>query len=66
MTYQPLDKLDKDRLPDVAQDLARADVIVDTYDEARVTRKSVSQAQEHMADVTVAMLYMPCGGRSKN
>ena len=65
MTYQPIEKLDRTRLPDVIHSLERNDLFVETFDEQRVNRRSVSKAQEHMADVTMAMLFMPCGGKRR-
>ena len=67
MTYQPLNRLDSSRLPDVVEGLTKEDVVVDSdqatkSDQQRVTRAKPTKLQEHMADITVAMLYLGCGG----
>ena len=62
MSYKSLDKLDSSRLPDIVEGLQRQDVMTDSYQDGRIHKKARSKFQEHMADVTVGMLYMACKG----
>ncbi len=62
MSYKSLDKLDSSRLPDIVEGLQREDVMMDCYQDGRIHKKVRSTFQEHMADVTVGMLYMACKG----
>ena len=60
--YIAFDKLDSNRLPDVVEGLQREDVLVDIHQDGRVNKECRSKFQEHMADVTVGMLYLACKG----
>ena len=62
MKYIAFDKLDSNRLPDVVEGLQREDVLVDTHEDGRVNKELRNKFQEHMADVTVGMLYLACKG----
>ncbi len=62
MSYVPTSRLDKTRLPDVVEDLQAEDVIVERFEEGRINRPSLTKAEEHMSDVTVAMLFLATGG----
>ena len=62
MSYESLDKLDPSRLPDIVEGLQREDVMKDCYQDGRINKHVRSKYQEHMADVTVGMLYMACTG----
>ena len=62
MFYLPTSHLDKARLPDVVEDLQPQDIILDRFEEGRVNKLPIDKHAEHMADVTVAMLYLACGG----
>ena len=64
MKYIAFDKLDSNRLPDVVEGLQREDVLVDIHEDGRVNKESRNKIQEHMADVTVGMLYLACRGRN--
>ena len=65
MKYIAFDKLDQNRLPDVVEGLQREDVLVDIREDGRVNKESRNKFQEHMADVTVGMLYLACKGSNK-
>ena len=64
MFYVSTDKLDASRLPDVVENLASEDVLIDrkAEDDQRINRPSITKAQQHLADVEVAMLYLATGG----
>lgn len=63
MFYQPTNRLDSRRLPDVIETLAPEDVIVEQAPtEARINKAPLTKKQMHMAEVTTAMLYFACGG----
>ena len=55
-----MDKLDPERLPDVVEGLTREDVMMECHQEGRINRQEKDKLQEHMADVTVGMLYLAC------
>ena len=62
MKYVAFDKLDSSRLPDVVEGLQREDVLVEIHQDGRVNKECRSKFQEHMADVTVGMLFLACKG----
>ena len=62
MEYVTMDKLDPERIPDVVEGLAREDVMMERHQEGRINRQKKDKLQEHMADVTVGMLYLACKG----
>ena len=62
MEYVTMDKLDPERLPDVVEGLTREDVMMECHQEGRINRQEKDKLQEHMADVTVGMLYLACKG----
>ena len=62
MTYEPINRLDPTRLPDVIENLTSEDVIVQRFEEGRINRPKIGKKQEHLAEVTTAMLYFGCGG----
>lgn len=65
MFYVPTSQLDASRLPDVVEGLKAEDVIV--LDKPKLDgRVNSSEADLHMADVTVAMLYLACGGMDES
>ncbi len=67
MSYEPLNRLDSSRLPDVVQGLAREDVFVGPDEtpnnSGTINRPKPGKREEHMADVALAMLYLTCGGK---
>ncbi|TRY69356.1 hypothetical protein TCAL_02468 [Tigriopus californicus] len=63
MAYLPLDQLDSSRLPDVVAKLNRDDIILPLHEANRINAiKSDDKRRQHLADVTMALLYIPCGG----
>lgn len=63
MAYLPLDQLDPSRLPDIVAGLNREDVILPLHEHNRINEiKSDDKRRQHLADVTMALLYIPCGG----
>ena len=57
--------MDSSRLPDVVENLDKQDIFVERHakDDGRINKNPISKKEEHMADVTTAMLYLACGGR---
>ena len=66
MSYQPLNRLDSSRLPDVVEGLQRCDIILERKEPKRVNKTPLSKKEEHFADVTMAMLYLSCQGDIHN
>ena len=67
MFYVPTSQLDSSRLPDVLEGLETQDVLIERLPQDRnITQKPISKSEEHMADVTVAMLYFACGGMDES
>jgi len=63
MFYVPTKELDSTRLPDVVEGLTSEDVVLERQKSGgRVNTDPKSKKEEHMADVTLAMLYLACGG----
>ena len=57
--------MDSSRLPDVVENLDKQDIFVERHsndDGSRINKNPISKKEEHMADVTTAMLYLACGG----
>ena len=57
--------MDSSRLPDVVENLDKQDIFVERHsnDDGRINKNPISKKEEHMADVTTAMLYLACGGK---
>ena len=66
MFYVPTSQLDPARLPDVVENLQAEDVILERKEHDRINRPQLNKMEEHMADVTVAMLYLACGGMDES
>jgi len=63
MFYVPTRELDPTRLPDVVEGLTPEEVMLEKGKSGgRVNSDPVSKGEEHMAEVTTAMLYLACGG----
>ena len=62
MAYVTLDNLDPSRLPDIIEGLNKEDIMVDCYQDGRINKVPKDKFQEHMADVTLGMLFMACKG----
>jgi len=67
MFYCPTSELDSKRLPDVVEGLESEDVLLERKSEGnRINIAPLNKAQEHMAEVTAAMLYFACGGMDES
>ena len=67
MFYVPTSELDSSRLPDAVEGLDTEDVLLERKPTGnRVNVSPLSKVQEHMAEVTVAMLYFACGGMDES
>jgi len=67
MFYVPTSELDSSRLPDAVEGLDIEDVLLERKPtDNRVNVSSPTKEQEHMAEVTVAMLYFACGGMDES
>ena len=63
MLYVPTKELDSSRLPDVVEGLSADDIFVERARvEGRINTAPSTKEEEHMADVTTAMLFLACGG----
>jgi len=63
MYYVATKELDQSRLPDVVEGLTSDDVVLDKQKTGgRINTDPKNKGEEHMADVTTAMLFLACGG----
>ena len=48
----------------MVENLDKQDIFVERHsnDDGRINKNPISKKEEHMADVTTAMLYLACGG----
>merc|ERR1712062_155769 len=67
MFYVPTSELDSKRLPEVVEGLDTIDVLIERKSqENRINVAPIGKAEEHMAEVAVAMLYFACGGMDES
>ena len=67
MFYVPTSELDSKRLPEVVEGLDTVDVLIERKSqENRINIAPIGKAEEHMAEVAVAMLYFACGGMDES
>jgi len=67
MFYVPTSELDSKRLPEVVEGLDTVDVLIERKSqENRINVAPIGKAEEHMAEVAVAMLYFACGGMDES
>ena len=67
MFYVPTSELDSKRLPEVVEGLDTVDVLIERKSQDnRINVAPIGKAEEHMAEVAVAMLYFACGGMDES